>query len=57
VTGAEADRRKAPEVGAQFASSLSQNRICLSEFEVVFLIDHVTLELMLADRRIWVAVL
>jgi sporulation-control protein spo0M len=44
-------------VGSQFASSLSQNRICLSEFEVVFLIDHDTLELMLADRRRWLAVL
>jgi hypothetical protein len=43
-------------VGSQFASSLSQNRICLSEFEV-FLIDHDTLELMLADRRMWLAVL
>jgi hypothetical protein len=30
---------------------------CLSEFEVVFLIDHETLELMLADRRMWLAVL
>jgi hypothetical protein len=31
--------------------------VCLSEFEVVFLIDHDTLELMLADRRMWLAVL
>jgi hypothetical protein len=37
-------------VGSPFASSLSQNRICLSEFEVACLIDHYTLELMLADR-------
>ncbi|OLB24049.1 MAG: hypothetical protein AUH17_05280 [Actinobacteria bacterium 13_2_20CM_68_14] len=28
-----------------------------SEFEACFLIDHDTLELMLADRRVWLAVL
>ena len=27
------------------------------EFEACFLIDHDTLELMLADRRVWLAVL
>jgi len=28
-----------------------------SEFEACFLIDHDNLELMLADRRVWLAVL
>jgi hypothetical protein len=38
-------------------SGFDRLSVCLSEFEVVFLIDHDTLELMLADRRIWLAVL